>query len=77
MTAAVTIKLFATLRKHLPEHADAYPVTPGTPVIDVLKEIGVPPADAKLIFVNGVRVDPETPLSGGERVGVFPPVGGG
>jgi molybdopterin converting factor small subunit len=77
MTAAVTIKLFATLRKHLPENADAYPVTPGTPVIEVIKEIGVPPTAAKLIFVNGVRVEPETLLSGGARVGVFPPVGGG
>jgi sulfur-carrier protein len=33
--------------------------------------------DAKLVFVDGKRAQPDTPLHGGERIGIFPPVGGG
>jgi sulfur-carrier protein len=43
----------------------------------LLAKIQVPPADVKLIFINGVRGRLESRLHGGERVGIFPPVGGG
>lgn len=43
-------------------------------LIDVL---GIPEEDIKLIFVNGRHSKLTTVLSGGDRVGLFPPVGGG
>jgi molybdopterin converting factor small subunit len=65
------------LRKYLPEAADRYPIEPGTTVGEVADRLAIPRKEAKLVFVNSVRSDLSTPLSGGERVGIFPPVGGG
>lgn len=77
MQATIDIRLFANLAAHLPANAGQFPIVPGTTVGQVLAKISVPLPEAKLIFVNGVRAALETPLQGGERVGIFPPVGGG
>jgi hypothetical protein len=42
-----------------------------------LETIGVPLEKAKLVFINGKVGALDDQLQGGERVGVFPPVGGG
>lgn len=73
----ISIKLFATLSKYMPASADQYPVLPGTTVRNLLKGLGVPENDVKLIFINGVKKGLPSTLHGGERVGIFPPVGGG
>lgn len=49
----------------------------GSTVQDLLETLGVPMGEVKLIFRNGVKCLPETPLQEGDRIGVFPPVGGG
>ncbi len=77
MAATITLKLFATLAKHLPDTADRYPIAPGTTVGRLVEDLGIPRKEAKLIFVNGIKQDLDTPLEGGDRVGIFPPVGGG
>lgn len=77
MDITVTIKLFATLGKFMPPAADSYPIAPGTTVKQLLAAIEVPQEKAKLIFVNGSRSDINTVLDNGDRVGIFPPVGGG
>ena len=73
----IDLRLFATLQKFSPPHSEAIAITPGTTVRGVLKEIGVPVEKAKLIFVDGLKKDLDETLRGGERVGIFPPVGGG
>ena len=77
MEATIDLRLFATLQTFSPQNAEAFPITPGTTVRDVLKNIHVPIEKAKLIFVNGLKKDLDMKLFGGERVGIFPPVGGG
>lgn len=77
MSTTITLKLFATLGEHTPKNADCYPVSPGTTVEALLEELGVPLKKVRLIFIDSVRKSLDTPLNGGERVGVFPPVGGG
>ena len=77
MDTTISLKLFATLGKYAPEHAEAYPVKPGTTIRAVLESLEVPVKHAKLIFVDSVRASLDTVLAGGERVGIFPPVGGG
>ena len=77
MSIHVTIKLFATLRSYIPENADRYAVAPGTTVADVVRDLNIPVKDAKLIFINSIRRDLNTPLQDGDRLGIFPPVGGG
>ena len=77
MNDTVELKLYATLKRPLPGDGRTVPVRPGTTVATLLKEFGVDPAAAKLFFIDGRKKDIDTPLSGGEHIGVFPPVGGG
>ncbi len=77
MKAYINIKLFATLNKFNPDSSDNYPIKPGTAVETLLDELGIPRTEAKLIFINGIKHDLTSVLQGGERVGIFPPVGGG
>ena len=77
MTETIDLRLFATLQKFVPENADAFPISAGSTVRDVLERLHVPVEKAKLIFVNGLKKDLDTVIADGDRVGVFPPVGGG
>lgn len=73
----IELRLFATLAEHSPADADHYPIESGTTVTRLLERLGVPATDVKLIFIDGVKSNLHTSLRGGERVGLFPPVGGG
>ncbi len=77
MDASIQLKLFATLAEFTPPDSDNTPIKIGESVQSVLERHGAPLDQVKLVFVNGVRKDLSFELSGGERVGVFPPVGGG
>lgn len=77
MTVQITIKLFASLNRFTPVSSDNFPIEPGTTVHNLLKQLGIPEDEIKLIFINGIKSDFASALLGGERVGVFPPVGGG
>jgi len=73
--------LNASLRPYAPGY-DPYQgisleMPPGTPVARVISRLGLPPEEVTLILVNGVRQPPDFPLTGTERVGLFPPIGGG
>jgi sulfur carrier protein ThiS len=52
-------------------------VPSGFTVSRVIAELGLPPEEVTLVLVNGVRQQPDFPLEGGERLGLFPPIGGG
>lgn len=77
MAVHITINLFATLKKFTPVSSDRYPVNPGITVKQLLEDLSVPEDEVKLVFVDGVKHDLEFALKGGERVGIFPAVGGG
>ena len=77
MTAVHVATAFATLAGKIPLNAAHYPIDPGMPVEALLVRLQIPLSEAKLIFINGIKRDLQTPLQGGERVGIFPPVGGG
>ena len=77
MKSQIQIKLFATLREFTPPSADNYIIDQGISIFDLLEQIKMPHEKAKLIFVNGVKAEFASTLEGGERVGIFPPVGGG
>jgi len=77
MAIHIQIKLFATLLEKLPENADNFPVAQGTTVADLVALLAIDPKDAKLIFINGRKGMLDSPLAEGDRVGLFPPVGGG
>jgi molybdopterin converting factor small subunit len=73
----IQLQLFASLKKFMPPTADHYAIQSGTTVGALLTQLEVPQDQIKLVFVDGVKVDLATTLAGGERVGIFPPVGGG
>jgi molybdopterin converting factor small subunit len=54
-----------------------YPINPGITVGSLLEQLKIPPKKAKLIFIDGIKANLTSTLNGGERVGIFPPVGGG
>ena len=77
MTSHIDLRLVAGLQKFNPVSPETHPIEPGTTVQELLASLGVPIEKAKLVFVNGLKKDLDFTLKGGERVGIFPPVGGG
>jgi molybdopterin synthase sulfur carrier subunit len=75
--AYITIKLYATLKRFLPTSPENYPIEPGITVDNLLEKLCIPKEEVKIIFIDGAKHDPEFILKGGERVGIFPAVGGG
>lgn len=73
----ITIKCFASLSRFTPPDAESYALAPGDSVASVVARLGIPPEELKLVFVNGAHSALETPLADGDRVGLFPAVGGG
>ncbi|MGD2185346.1 MAG: MoaD/ThiS family protein [Desulfobacterales bacterium] len=77
MQTHIQIKLFATLRRFMPASADNYAIEAGTSIRSLLQQLDIPEDKAKLIFIDGLKAELTTVLKGGERIGIFPPVGGG
>jgi sulfur carrier protein ThiS len=73
----IALKCFATLASFQPENAAGLPLEPGETVAGLIERLGVPPDDVAVIFVNGRHAPCETVLADGDRVGLFPAVGGG
>lgn len=76
----VEVRLFATLRRHTPSNPNgvfAVDVPDGITVLELLKIIKIDPTEIHLIMVNGIRCEFEKIVNDGDRVGLFPPVGGG
>jgi len=77
MTITIDLRLFATLQKFSPPGAGAYEIEAGASVATLVRLLGIPEIKAKLIFINGVKCTLSSELKDGDRVGIFPPVGGG
>ena len=77
MNSHIQIKLFANLRSFTPKSGENYRINPGISISNLLEQLTIPQEKAKLIFIDGVKADLSSTLNGGERVGIFPPVGGG
>jgi len=72
----IEVRCFATLGKFAPRDG-ALALPEGTDVAGAMAALGVPPDEVKIIFVNGKAVGPQTALRDGDRLGLFPAVGGG
>ena len=77
MTISIDLKLFATLQKFSPQALGAHVIEPGTSVRALVQQLGIPEKKAKLIFINSFKVTLDSVLKDGDRLGIFPPVGGG
>ena len=75
----VNIKCFATLSdKDVCNYMDSksYELAAGETVEDLVVRTGISREDVKIAFVNSRRVNLDTVLSDGDRVGLAPAVGG-
>jgi sulfur carrier protein ThiS len=77
MNINIKIKLFATLRALSPETADDYLIPAGTTVYALLEELKIPVEEVNLVFINGNCGNLTSILEGGDRLSVFPSLGGG
>ncbi len=76
----IEVRLYATLRQIAPDAPGGVlvvTVPEGTSVADVLAVLQVDPVKVHLIMVNGVADDLDSILKDSDRLGLFPPVGGG
>jgi sulfur-carrier protein len=75
----VNVKCFATLSEagHC-DYRDSLVTTldDGADVKDLVTHLGLPKDKVEIIFVNGKKVESGEKLSEGDRVGLFPAVGG-
>ncbi len=73
----VNLNFFVTLSVYLPKNNQSFAVPEGTTVEMLMQMLGIPDDSVKLIFVNGKMQDKTYSLKDNDRLGLFPPVGGG
>jgi len=75
------ILLSSTLRKHVPDYDPVkgliFSVDGEITVKELCEGINIPPDRIKIVMVNGKSKPMDHVLKGSERVGLFPPIGGG
>jgi sulfur carrier protein ThiS len=78
---ALQIFLNATLRQYVPGYDPFQGLTLEVPVgataAEVIALLKIPAKEVTLIMVNGRSQPPDFILQGDERIGLFPPIGGG
>ena len=76
--ARVQVNLYATLRSFVGGAPSVeVDIEPGQTVEQMLEQLGVPPEKTRILFVNNRAATLSQPLQDGDRVGVFPAIGGG
>lgn len=77
----IHVKLFATLRRHVPAARYGVPLAvelpDGATLADLFNHLNLPSDEIKVAFVNGRARAEDWQLHNGDEVGIFPPVGGG
>jgi Sulfur transfer protein involved in thiamine biosynthesis len=72
--------LYATLRAYLPDYPDGIAiinVPSGISVGKLLAELNIPCEEVKIVLVNGRHEELACRLQDNDRIGLFPPIGGG
>ena len=81
----ITVKLFASLARHLPagarENEATLTAAEGSSVLDVIDQLGLPHAHCHLVLLDGVFVPRDvwatSPVSAGQVLALWPMVAGG
>lgn len=76
MERTVTLRVYEELNDYLPpscrKRAFEFPLAPATDVEALLRDLGLPAGEVDLVLVDGEPAGLAQPLSGGERVSVYP-----
>lgn len=76
----IEVRLYATLRRYYPSWiagVSLVEVQADCRVSDLLNTIKIDMAEVHIMMINGVSSTVESTLTEGDRVGLFPAVGGG
>lgn len=76
----IEVRLYAVLRKYgvqSPNGMINMEVPEATSVQELIEMLDINIDEVKLVMVNGKNTELDTILSDGDRIGLFPPVGGG
>jgi len=77
----IEVRVFATLRRYLPElgigEAKVMDVPDGTTLDEIRVTLGLPAEEVKVIMVNHLQADPEDLAADGDRITYIPAVAGG
>ena len=77
----VEVRLYAALRKYHPSLGIGEPLVitldDKAKLGNLLDELKLPKEEIKAVFVNGKWEEESYPLRDGDRIGIFPPIGGG
>ncbi len=74
---SVDVHLFATLRKGKLESQQRLTLRARTNVHDVAKRMRIPEDEIHLVFINGRAASFDQDLQDGDRLALFPAIGGG
>ena len=77
MDSHIRLELLATLKRYQPVSSDRYPVEPGITVRELIEKLGIPEYEVNLVFIDGIKGNLDSTIEGGERIALFPPLGGG
>lgn len=72
----IQVKTFATLKKYEPEDSELE-LPGGATVGDIVEALGIPYQEVRLAFVNSIHAKMDQQVSDGDKVSLFPAVGGG
>jgi molybdopterin converting factor small subunit len=75
----IEVRLFATLPMHSTTGRKQFETKsrPGLTVREIVEGEGLEPAEVQIVMINGVHGTMESELVDGDRLGLFPAVGGG
>ena len=78
----IQLNLFASLSQFLPDQKESgfsnlLEIEEGTTVGLLLDHLKIPRDQTKIIFLNGLHAMGSNVLKEGDRLGIFPPLGGG
>lgn len=77
----VEVRVFATLRRYLPDlgigEARVMDVPDGTTLDEIREILGLPAEEIKVIIVNHLQAEPEDLAADGDRITYIPAVAGG
>lgn len=77
----IEVNLYSTLKRYMNKksagNSSEIDIKEGAYIKDVMQKLKIPDDLVKLIFINGVHAKRDTLLKDGDRIGLFPPVGGG
>ena len=77
----VEVRVFATLRRYLPELGIGEPkilqVPEGTTLDEIRAQVGLPAEEVRVYMRNNRQAEPDDPAADGDRITFIPAVAGG